>query len=88
MYSGHKEPGDWRPLPFIQLVNSSTFTNQEPTEGTDFPKMSRPLYCGDRQVSAVLLDVTGVLYESGDGGGTVIKGSPEAVEKYQNIKLS
>ena len=30
----------------------------------------------------MLLDVTGVLYESGEGGGTVIKGSPEAVEKY------
>ena len=44
--------------------------------------MSRTLVCGDRQISAVLLDVTGVLYESGEGGGAVIKGSPEAVERY------
>ena len=43
--------------------------------------MSRSLLCGGRQISAVLLDVTGVLYESGEGSGTVIKGSPEAVEK-------
>ena len=47
--------------------------------------MSRSLVCGDRQISAVLLDVTGVLYESGEGGGAVIKGSPEAVERYQKL---
>lgn len=44
--------------------------------------MSRSLQCGNRTISAVLLDVTGVLYESGEGGGKVIEGSPEAVERY------
>ena len=34
-----------------------------------------------RKVTAVLLDVTGVLYESGKDDGRVIEGSPEAVEK-------
>ena len=50
--------------------------------------MSRSSLCGDRQISAVLLDVTGVLYESGKDGGRVIKGSPEAVEKlFKKFKL-
>ena len=34
-----------------------------------------------RTIAAVLLDITGVLYESGDGGGKVIQGSPEAVSR-------
>ena len=34
---------------------------------------------GNRKILAVLLDITGVLYESGEGDGKVIKGSPEAV---------
>ena len=34
-----------------------------------------------RKIAAVLLDVTGVLYESGPHDGKVIEGSPEAVQK-------
>ena len=37
---------------------------------------------GSRKICALLLDITGVLYESGEGGGTVIPGSPEAVTRY------
>ena len=37
-----------------------------------------------RTISALLLDITGVLYESGDGEGKVIQGSPEAVTRYIN----
>lgn len=33
------------------------------------------------KVSGVLLDITGVLYNSGDSGGYAIPGSVEAVEK-------
>lgn len=34
-----------------------------------------------RKITAVLLDVTGVLYESGPDGGKAIAGSPEAVQR-------
>ena len=34
-----------------------------------------------KKITTVLLDVTGVLYESGLNDGKVIEGSPEAVEK-------
>lgn len=37
----------------------------------------------DRKISAVLLDITGVLYNSGEGGGQVIPGSPQAVNRYR-----
>lgn len=33
-------------------------------------------------VKGVLLDVTGVLYNSGPSGGTPIPGSKEALEQY------
>ena len=35
-------------------------------------------------VKGLLLDVTGVLYESGPGGGTVIPGSVDAINRYSN----
>ena len=35
-----------------------------------------------KRITTVLLDVTGVLYESGAGGGKVIDGSPQAVQRY------
>ncbi|XP_042891799.1 phospholysine phosphohistidine inorganic pyrophosphate phosphatase-like isoform X2 [Penaeus japonicus] len=37
----------------------------------------------DRPIKGVLLDITGVLYESGDGKGVVIPGSVKAVEKLK-----
>ena len=33
-------------------------------------------------VEGVLLDISGVLYDSGKGGGTPIPGSIEAVKRY------
>lgn len=36
---------------------------------------------GTKKILAVLLDVTGVLYESGEGDGKAIKGSMEAVSR-------
>lgn len=42
-----------------------------------------------RKVRAVLLDVTGVLYESGPDGGKAITGSPEAVQRQMtSVNLS
>ena len=44
--------------------------------------MAASLRLGDsRKITAILLDITGVLYESGEGGGKVIQGSPEAVKR-------
>ncbi|XP_063611854.1 phospholysine phosphohistidine inorganic pyrophosphate phosphatase-like isoform X1 [Penaeus indicus] len=37
----------------------------------------------EKPIKGVLLDITGVLYESGEGIGTVIPGSVEAVEKLK-----
>jgi len=34
-----------------------------------------------RKISGVLLDITGVLYESSKDGGMAIQGSAEAVQK-------
>jgi ribonucleotide monophosphatase NagD (HAD superfamily) len=34
-----------------------------------------------KKVTTVLLDITGVLYESGPEGGKAIAGSPEAVQR-------
>ena len=34
-----------------------------------------------RIIQGVLLDITGVLYDSGPGGGTAIPGSIEAVQR-------
>ena len=34
-----------------------------------------------RPIAGILLDITGVLYESGEGFGTVIKGSVEALKR-------
>ncbi|KAL4231210.1 hypothetical protein ACF0H5_008792 [Mactra antiquata] len=41
-----------------------------------------------RKISGVLLDITGVLYDSGPGGGTAIPGSLEAVKKLKSSGLS
>lgn len=38
-----------------------------------------------RDIKGVLLDVTGVLYNSGPGGGTVIEGSIDAINRYKII---
>lgn len=35
-----------------------------------------------KKISGVLLDITGVLYDSGPGGGTAISGSVEAVKRF------
>jgi len=35
-----------------------------------------------KPLSGLLIDITGVLYESGAGGGTAIPGSPAAIERY------
>ena len=43
--------------------------------------MAGKLLSSCRKISAVLLDITGVLYNSGEGGGDVIAGSPAAVER-------
>jgi len=34
-----------------------------------------------RKIRGILLDISGVLYNSGEGGGEAIPGSVEAVEK-------
>lgn len=34
-----------------------------------------------RKIGGILLDISGVLYNSGEGGGEVIPGSVEAVQK-------
>lgn len=38
---------------------------------------------GSRSISAILLDITGVLYESGEGDGKAIQGSQEAVSRSE-----
>ena len=43
--------------------------------------MATSRLAGGRKILAVLLDVTGVLYECGEGDGKVIKGSLEAVSR-------
>lgn len=35
-----------------------------------------------RNIKGVLLDVTGVLYNSGPSGGTVIEGSVQAIRRF------
>ena len=35
-----------------------------------------------KPLSGLLIDITGVLYESGTGGGTAIPGSSAAIERY------
>ena len=35
-----------------------------------------------RPIGGVLLDVTGVLFESGPGGGVAIPGSAEAIKRF------
>lgn len=63
------------------LYRQSNFIRR-PFPITTGDRMSRSLHCGNRKITAVLLDVTGVLYESGEGGGKVISGSPEAVDRF------
>ena len=43
--------------------------------------MAASIWLGDKKITAFLLDITGVLYESGEGGGKVIQGSPEALKR-------
>ncbi len=47
--------------------------------------MSGKLLQSDRTISAVLLDITGVLYDSGEGGGSAIPGSPQAVTRQETL---
>ena len=35
-----------------------------------------------RKIEGVLIDITGVLYNSGEEGGEVIPGSVQAIERY------
>ena len=41
----------------------------------------RPSWLQNKNIQGVLLDITGVLYESGQHGGTVIPGSVDAVAR-------
>lgn len=49
--------------------------------------MSGGLLNSSRKISALLLDITGVLYNSGEGGGHVIPGSPQAVARYKQTMV-
>ena len=43
---------------------------------------------GKMTTRAILVDITGVLYESSGNGGKVIEGSPEAIHKLNGVNLS